>query len=113
MPSLEIKRYNLEKKRWTKRGEVKFDVPQTIINLKPDGKKEIILLECTSDGSESIIQRMELGDKSFVEPGKMFMGHPEEDPVQIARLKSGDSLVTTIQDLYRDNQPTRYRFSHK
>jgi len=110
---LEFERYSSEENRWTKRGEVKPDAPQTIINLKPDGKKEIILFECTSDGSESIVQRMELGDKSFVERGKMFVGHPEENPVQIARLRTGDSFETTIQDFDRDSQPTRYRFSHK
>lgn len=110
---LEFDRYNPEKKRWTKRGKVKFDVPKTIINLKPDGKKEIILLECLLDGSESSIKRVELGDKSFVEPGKMFVGHPEKNPVEIVRLRTGDLFETTIQDFDQDYQPTRYRFRHK
>jgi len=109
---LEFESYD-PKEGWTKRGEVKPDMPQTIINLKPDGKKEIILFECSSDGSESIVQRMELGDKSFVERGKMFVGHPEEDPVQIVRLRKGESFKTTIQVNEVDSQPTRYRFIHR
>lgn len=113
MPPLEIERYNPEKNEWRKRGEVKPDAPQTMINLKPDGTKEIIFLESALNGLESSIKRMELGDKSFVQPNKMQVLHTEGDLVEIARLRTGGTFETTIQEIDQDYQPTRYRFRHK
>lgn len=110
---LEFERYDPEENRWTDRGEVKPDGCEVIIYLKSGGTAEMLSLECSPDDSQSSIKRQELGDKSFVKPGRMQVLHPEKDPVEIARLGRGESFYTTIQVIEKDSEPTRYRFTHR
>ena len=113
MPPLEIEIRHPKEDRWTKIHEVGPNESVDIMVLRPDGIKEIMLFECSPDGSESSIKRTEAGDKSFLEPNKMPVLHPDKPPIEVARLRAGDSFETTIQEIDVDLQQTRHRFTHR
>ncbi len=59
---LRIEAFNPHSNEWVKMGDLKpGEIPGSISQNKPDGKREIYIFECEPDDSKSVIYRSESG----------------------------------------------------
>ncbi|MEK7182805.1 MAG: hypothetical protein AAB694_01460 [Patescibacteria group bacterium] len=112
MAPLSLEAYNPDKNSWITLDEIKpLDRPGSISDNRPDGERDIYLLECAPDDSHSTIYRSKLGVD--VDLTSQIRSVTSASGLEVIKeLKKGESFEMDVKT-DRSSQPSRIRFTHK
>ena len=99
MAPCELEVYIPTQEKWVKVIENKLgDPPGSFSNVKPDGKREIYLVECAKDDSQTTISRSGLGvDAELGERGELRVVIPDSERMEVVKsIRKGESFEMEI-----------------
>lgn len=111
MAPLHIETFNPGRKEWVRVGEIHpTDLPGSISNNKPDGKRDIYQLKCEKDDSKSVIFKCIAGVDTEVGTFRAII--PISKMEVVKELTRGESFEMDIRT-DRSTVSRKIRFTHK